>query len=98
LVQPLLLALVGAAVDERPATVPVGGAPWLPNARLQAVPARMRATANGELVTTLVPPSPSGDPFGLLGADHYALIEPQQRAGETTRVAVLGGSAGIVLP
>ena len=98
LVRPLLLALVGAEVDERPATVPVAGAPWLPNARLQAIPARMRAAATGELVTALVPPSPSGDPFGLLGADHYALIEPQQRAGETTRVAVLGGSAGIVLP
>ena len=98
LVRPMLLALAGAEVNERPATAPVGGAPWLTNARLQAIPARMRAAATGELVTTLVPPSPSGDPFGLLGADHYALIEPQQRAGETTRVAVLGGSAGIVLP
>jgi molybdopterin molybdotransferase len=98
LVRPLLLALCRAEVHERPATVSVGGAPWLPNARLQAIPARMRAAATGELVTALVPPSPSGDPFGLLGADHYALIEPQQRAEETTRVAVLGRSAGIVLP
>lgn len=95
-VRPLLLRLVGAEVGERQAQVLAGGAAWVPNARLQAVPSRLQRSPTGDLVSALAPPSPSGDPFGLLAGDHYALIPPQQR--QAASVEILGGSAGVVLP
>ena len=98
LVRPLLLAMVGADPGELGAQLPHGGAPWQPNARLQAVPARLVAGPAGALQAELVPPSPSGDPFSLLRGEVYALIPGQLSAGGTSTVAIAGGSRGVVLP
>ncbi len=94
LVQPLLRRLLGEPVTlSLPVAVPVG-APWQPNARLQAVPVRLRPGAGGELCAELAPPSPSGDPFGLVRQDAYVLVPPQQRPGEVATLPILVGSAG----
>ncbi len=100
LVRPLLLAMQGAAPTEWATRVPVGGAAWHANARLQAVPARLVPSAVG-LVAELVSPSPSGDPFSLLNGSVYALVEehrappgPQERAVLT----LVARSSGVQLP
>jgi molybdopterin molybdotransferase len=94
LVQPLLRQLQGEAMA---ATLPLAqpaGAPWKPNARLQAVPARLCTDAAGGLRAELAKPSPSGDPFGLCGADGYVLIAPQQLPVEVSTLPLVLGSAG----
>lgn len=98
LVRPLLVAWLGGDPGEWGLTAPLGDVGWRPNRRLQAVPATLRAGADGQLVAGLAPPTPSGDPFGLLGGSCYALVPPGQRPGEATTVQVVGGSTGIVLP
>lgn len=80
LVRPLLRALVGdvdrLAAGGGPSLVAAhGGAPVKANARTQAIPARVTTDAAGRLIAALAAVRPSGDPFGLLGADGYALVE-----------------------
>jgi len=98
LVRPLLLRMVGGDPGAFGACLPASGAPWQPNARLQAIPARLVGAPNGALVAELAPGSPSGDPFSLLGGGVYALVAPQQRPGDGALVGLAGGSSGVVLP
>ncbi|MBX3463332.1 MAG: molybdopterin molybdotransferase MoeA [Planctomycetes bacterium] len=98
LVQPLLRQLLGEAVPaELPVAVP-GGAPWRPNARLQAVPVRLAAGEDGTLRAVVAAPSPSGDPFGLIGADGYALVPAGQRPGDVATLPIVVGATGVRLP
>jgi molybdopterin molybdotransferase len=102
LVRPLLLALQGCAVGEWLVGGPLGGVPWsgVPwptNARLQAMPAALRLAAD-RAVVDLAPGSPSGDPFGLLHGNCYALVLPEQQPGAAPLVRVVGGSSGVQLP
>jgi molybdopterin molybdotransferase len=98
LVRPLLLRLCGADAGHLQATARPAGAPWRPNARLQAVPARLHGAADGTLIAELATPSPSGDPFGMVGVCGYALVPPQQAHGEQPTIPIAGGSAGLQLP
>ncbi|MBL9076526.1 MAG: molybdopterin molybdotransferase MoeA [Planctomycetes bacterium] len=94
LVQPLLRQLQGEPVaGELPVALP-GGAPWTPNARLQALPARFVADAGGALRAELAAPSPSGDPFRLVHADGYVLVAGQQRPVEVATLPFVLGTAG----
>ncbi len=97
LVRPLLLALQGAPPGELVGMLPAAGTPWHANTRLQAVPAKLRATAAG-VVAELVSPSPSGDPFGLVAGDVYALVPGNlpPAAGQLLRIA--GAASGVQLP
>lgn len=97
LVRPLLLRLQGADPGEWTAAVDAAGSTWQPNARLQAVPAHLRATARG-FVAALAPPSPSGDPFSLVHGTVYALVPPNQRPTDGTAVGIAGRSSGVLLP
>lgn len=96
LVQPLLRRLQGEAVAEALPNVAPGGTPWRPNARLQAVPVALRLD-DGTVRAELARPSPSGDPFGLLGADGYVLVPQQARHGEVATLPLVLGSAGVRL-
>lgn len=98
LVRPLLTKLSGGDPGEWVSAAIARGTPWLPNARLQAVPARLHADSGGAFVAELVAPSPSGDPFGLLRADGYALVPGSARPGDGAHVRIAGGSRGVVLP
>jgi molybdopterin molybdotransferase len=97
LVRPLLTALAGGDPGQWTLRLPWTGAPWRPNARLQAVPARLVAGDRG-LAAELAPPSPSGDPFGLVRGGCYALIDPDLAPSPDATVLVVGGAAGVVLP
>ena len=97
LVRPLLQRLVGAPVAAKFPELPVVGAPWQVNSRLQAVPAELVVGPSGGLAAELAPPQPSGDPFSLLRGSVYALIPPAQPPGAGT-VVVAGGSRGVFLP
>lgn len=86
LVAPLLARLCGApdpSPAERDARAHVGGQPFKPNLRLQAIPARLVLGADGALTAELSSAKPSGNPFGLLDADAYGLVPPES-APETT--------------
>jgi molybdopterin molybdotransferase len=98
LVRPLLLRMVGADPGALGAHLPVGGAPWHTNSRVQAIPARLVAGPTGALVAELAPSSPSGDPFSLLRGEVYVLIPGQQSASDAVQVEIAGGSRGVVLP
>jgi molybdopterin molybdotransferase len=97
LVRPLLLRLQGVDVSASPLALLVGGTPWQTNARLQAVPARLRAGPSG-LVAELAAPSPSGDPFSLLGGDGYVLVPGGTPHGSGATLPVAGSSGGVQLP
>lgn len=98
LVRPLLRRWLGEPTEECSATAPAAGAPWRPNARLQAIPARLVPGPDGELLAALAPSSPSGDPFALAGADAYALVPPQQPSVARLRLGLAGGAGGVALP
>ncbi|MCU0865288.1 MAG: molybdopterin molybdotransferase MoeA [Planctomycetes bacterium] len=98
LVAPLLRALAGADPGRLQARAPAAGAPWSVNSRLQAVPARLVAGADGALVAELVRQQPSGDPFGLAGADVYALVRGQQEGQPGAWLELAGRSGGVLLP
>lgn len=92
LVRPLLRRLLGA--DARPwtAVAQLRGS-WKPNSRLQATPVRL--VHDGDLlIATVLPPSPSGDPFSLVGGDAYALLPPNSRTGDLLKATVVGYTEG----
>lgn len=97
LVRPLLRALQGEDPGALGAQLPVAGTAWQANARLQAVPARLRAGATG-FVAELVAPSPSGDPFRLVDGDLYALVPGAVGPADCPHLGIAGTSAGVQLP
>ena len=76
----------------------LGDTTWKKNWRMQAVPARLVAGADGVLTAELARPSPSGDPFSLLFGDCYALVPPETARDEVDAVDLSGGAAGVELP
>jgi len=98
LVRPLLTKWLGGDPGEWGLRVPLGDTTWKKNWRLQAVPARLVAGADGRLCAELAKPSPSGDPFSLLRGSCYALIPPEQQRDDAVDVEVSGGSVGLELP
>jgi molybdopterin molybdotransferase len=98
LVAPALRRWCGDEVGELRARAPAAGAPWHGNSRLQAVPARLLPGADGALVAELVAPSPSGDPFGLVGADVYALVRGGQAPEAGSWLPLAGRTHGVLLP
>lgn len=98
MVRPLLLRWVGADPGQGAARLPASGAGWSPNARLQALPARLVAGEGGRLSAALAAPSPSGDPFSLLGGDVYVLVAPQQTPGPGIELQIAGSTRGAALP
>jgi molybdopterin molybdotransferase len=93
LVRPLVLRLLGQPAAPGSAAARVGGALFKANSRLQATPARLQLAADGARAE-LLPPSPSGDPFALLGGDCYALLPPNARPGEVASVPIVGYGDG----
>jgi len=92
LVAPLLARVCGAPdpiADETLARAHVGGQPFKKNRRLQAIPTRLVLGADGALTAALGSSKPSGDPFGLLGADAYGLVPPESTAEDTPLVRVV---------
>ncbi len=98
LVRPLLRRLCGGRGPAAPVHVPLGRSSWRANARLQAVPARLVADADGALAAAMAPPSPSGDPFSLLHGDCYVLVPPGVRPGDVASLPAVAGSEGAELP
>jgi molybdopterin molybdotransferase len=96
LVRPLLQRLLGGAPEPPTAVARMQGS-WKPNARMQATPVKLHHRG-GELVAEVLPPSPSGDPFGLVGGDAYALLPENRRPDELTHATVVGYAAGMPLP
>jgi molybdopterin molybdotransferase len=94
LVRPLLLRLQGASAAPWRASARLAGARYKTNPRLQAVPASLAADG-GVLTAVLLRPSPSGDPFALLGANAYALLPGGTAAAAESTVTVVPGGAGI---
>lgn len=87
LVRPLLQRLCGQLPAPPAAGARLAGAPQRPNPRLQAVPVALQLQADGAAQLQALPSSPSGDPFGLLGADGYALL-PAETAPQPGAVVV----------
>lgn len=85
LVVPLLSRLVGADAPQW-LTARLIGPAFRRNSRLQAIPARFSTGPEATLTAELVPGRPSGDPFGLLAGDGYALI-PADAGPEHTQLA-----------
>lgn len=87
-VAPFLVRFGGGAVA--PAQqVRLGGALPRRNRRAQAVPARLATTPDGVAEAVLAQVRPSGDPFGLLDADGYAVIPAGAEPAEIGPVAFL---------
>jgi molybdopterin molybdotransferase len=97
LVRPLLLRCLGSEPPGLELGLPPLGAPWQANARLQAIPAALRGTGAG-LGVALAAPTPSGDPFGLLHGDVYALVPGQVRPGAVATLRIASGSRPVWLP
>jgi molybdopterin molybdotransferase len=94
LVAPLLRRLLGlSALPMRTEAAP-GGSAWKANRRLQAVPAMLEVLSGGLLQATLGKPSPSGDPFSLLGCDCYALLPPDTASSDMQVAVVVPASCG----
>ena len=64
-----------------------------PRSRLQATPVRL-VVEGSKLTAELLPPSPSGDPFSLVGGDAYALLPGGSKAGDLQAATVVGYSCG----
>lgn len=90
LVRPLLSRLLGRAPRAWTAVADLRGR-FKPNARLQATPAAL-AVEDGRLVADLLPPSPSGDPFSLVGGHAYALLPENADPAACPRARVVGYS------
>lgn len=95
LVRPLLHRITGAGDEERDWQAHVAGAPFKPNRRLQAVPAALVLQRDGSIHAHLTPPRPSGDPFGLLAGDGYALVPSHAEPGSVELTAVTLYSDGL---
>lgn len=95
LVRPLLQRLQGREPTAPQLRLPLGGAPFRRNRRLQAAPAAIRAAAGSGLLAELAPPSPSGDPFGLLGSDGYALLPGDADPAATSDAVVVPFGGGL---
>lgn len=93
LVRPLLQRITGGPQREG-FRAHVGGAAFKANRRLQAVPATL-AVQDGGIQVRLTPPRPSGDPFGLLSCDAYALIPPQAEPASVDLTDVILYSDGL---
>jgi molybdopterin molybdotransferase len=96
LVRPLVRRLLGQFVGAGAgagSAARLAGALFKANSRLQATPARLLVAADGACAE-LLPPSPSGDPFALLGGDCYALLPPNARPGEVASVPIVGYGDG----
>lgn len=91
LVRPLLLRLVGQTPRAWTAEAVLRGR-FKPNARLQATPVSL-AVEDGRLVADLLPPSPSGDPFSLVGGQAYALLPENAEPASCVRARVVGYSS-----
>ena len=98
LVRPLLQVLLGEPAGAWRAMAPAGDTAWQRNGRLQALPARLEAATDGRLIAALVPPSPSGDPFGIAGGYLYVLLPGNLPHARDTAVQVVGRSGGVRLP
>ena len=98
LVRPLLQVLLGEPAAEWRTMAPAGETAWQRNSRLQAMPARLEPGADGRLTAALVPPSPSGDPFGLAGGGVYVLVPGNVPHARDVAVQVVGRSGGVRLP
>ncbi len=96
LVRPLLRRLLGEASAPPEAGALLSGA-WSPNRRLQALPAALHLGQDGGLVARLLPGSPSGDPFGLLGAHGYVLLPGGVGPGTQATATVVPMGRGIPL-
>lgn len=92
LVRPMLLRLQGVVQKPWSATAVLRGE-FRENARLQATPAKL-TVEGGALVAELLPPSPSGDPFSLVGGSCYALLPAGKKPGELREATVVGYSCG----
>lgn len=79
-VAPLLTRMLGGAAVR--ASARLRGAPPPSDARQQAIPARLRTDDEGRLWATLAAVRPSGDPFGLTGADALALVPARATLAE----------------
>ena len=88
LVAPLLARLQGAAAASAPGQARLAGPAFRTNPRLQAIPARITADAQGLLQARLAAPRSSGDPFSLLPATGYALVPPAADAASTPAAPV----------
>jgi molybdopterin biosynthesis enzyme len=93
LVRPMLLRMLGQDPEPWQSVARLRGS-WKPNARLQATPVRLHAEG-GELIADLLPPSPSGDPFSLVGGVAYALIPGGEKPGERAMATIVGYSSGM---
>lgn len=90
LVRPLLLRQLGQSPTAWTAVAELRGR-FKPNPRLQATPVALSAE-QGRLVADLLPPSPSGDPFSLVGGHAYALLPENAQPGACTSARVVGYS------
>lgn len=77
LVRPLLAKMAGAIELRRWPKARLMTAGLRQNWRTQAVPCKIRSESQGELVAEPCRHSPSGNPFGMLAADGYALLEAE---------------------
>ena len=92
LVAPLLARICGApdpTAEEACARAHVGGQPFRKNRRMQAIAGRLVLGEGGALSIALGSQKPSGDPFGLLGADAYGLVPPDSAPEAAPLVQVL---------
>src|SRR5690606_13004686 len=91
-VAPLLQPLCGR---EPPAPLGVrrAGVPSRRNRRAQIVPATLAVDADGVLAARLRALRPSGDPFGLVGAHGYAIVEAGADPEATRSVAFVPRAA-----
>ena len=92
LVRPMLLRMLGQEPKPWTATVQLRGS-FKENARLQATPVRL-VVEGSTLTAELLPPSPSGDPFSLVGGDAYALLPGGSKPGDLNTATVVGYSCG----
>jgi molybdopterin molybdotransferase len=98
LVAPLLQARAGARAPAAAAVAVLGGAPFRANARLQALPARLRVDGGGILRAVLSAERPSGDPFGMLDGDGYALVPAAASPADTRTVPIVPYSGAVMQP
>jgi molybdopterin molybdotransferase len=94
-VAPFLVRFGGG--DVAPAqSVRLGGVLPRRNRRAQAVPARLATSPGGGAEAVLAPVRPSGDPFGLLDADGYAVLPAGVEPAELGAVPFLPCAGRIV--